>query len=268
MSSGSSPILPPATATTAAPARHPPAATRPVAQLPDRLAAVLLAGPALLTLVLVLHHPVLRGAHGAEEVAAAVAVLGPALRIMHGGVLVLFAMQVLGFYRFSARLGWDRAAVAAGFLAYAAGTALTAVPALLDGFVAPDLAAACLRAAQGASQGCGPADGAVFRLVVVVIQDFTKAGLIAMSAGTGAWALALLTGAADRGAAGMVERAAGVVGLLCAATPVVMVLRANVWLGPGNLAGFLAPQTVWTLFAATVVGRVGSGAPRTAGASA
>ncbi|GJG86327.1 hypothetical protein tb265_15080 [Gemmatimonadetes bacterium T265] len=260
----SSAPAPPLAPTAIPPTARPPAAIppddRPADRPADRLAAALLAGPALLTLVLVLHHPVLRGAHGAAGVAAGVAAISPALRLMHGGVLVLLAVQVLGFFRFSARMGWDRAAVAAGFLAYAAGTAVTAVPALLDGFVAPDLAAACLRAAQG----CGPADGAVFRLVAVVIQDFTKAGLMAMSAGTGAWALAVLAGAAGRGAARAVDRVAGVVGLVCAVTPVVGLLGADVWLGPGNLAGFLAPQTVWAVLAAAVVGRGGSGAPSTA----
>lgn len=245
------------------PSSYPPSASSPAR--PDRLAAALLAGAALLTLVLVLHHPVLHGRRGAADVAAGVTAIAPATRLVHGGLLVLLAAQALGFSRFCARLGWGRLTVAGGFLAYAAGALLMTIPALLDGFVTPDLAAACLRAAQG----CGAADGAAFRLVAVLIQDFTKAGLVAMAGATGAWALALVTGASGEGVGSReeIDRAAGIAGLLCAAAPVAVLFASDVYLRPGTLAGLLGAQVLWCLLAAAVMVRSRSGAPPPAGAA-
>ena len=243
---------------------------------PDATAAVLLAGPALLLLVLVLHHPVLPSGptvgRAAEGVAAGIVHLGPALASVHGAMLVLLAAQTLGYARFSARLGWGRLPVAAGFLAYAAGAGLAAVPALLDGFVTPVLAAACLRAAAAAAgavagaRECSAADGASLRLVAVVIQVFTKAGLLLLCAAAGAWGVALLRGAGDLPGAPAAHRtsrarrrAVGLLGIACAAVPAAVLVAAEVWLRPGNLAALLAAQSVWACAAATLL--AGSPAP-------
>ncbi len=236
----------PRTAVSSLPADRP-QVDRPAA---DHVAAALLAVPALLTLVLLLHHPALHGRHGVADVAAGVQAIAPMTRFVHGSIVAMFALQTLGFLRFSASLGWRRPAVGAAFLAYGAGVVLSVIPAMLDGFVAPDLAAACL----GTSAGCGPADGGAFRLVAVMIQAFTKVALVAMSAGTFGWACALL---ADAGAG---RRLAGAGGLVCAVVPVAILLRSDVYLRPGNLAGMFAAQVVWTLLAAAVV----AGRPRAA----
>jgi hypothetical protein len=210
------------------------------ARASDLAAAAFLAVPAVLSFVLILHHPFLRGAHGAEDLARAVAAAAPMDRFVHGGLVAMFGVQVLGFQLFSARLGWGRPAVAAGFIAYAAGALLVVIPSVLDGFVIPDLAGACL----ARPAGCGDVDEGVFRLVAVVIQDFSKAALVALSAGTIGWAIALLTGQ------GLPGRAVGAIGLVCAAAPIAILLLSNVRLQPGNLAGFIASQVVWSLLAA------------------
>ena len=226
-----------------------------------RFAAALLAGPALLTLVLVLHHPVVRSHDGTADFAAGVGEIATANRVVHGTLLVLLAVQAFGYYLFSDRLGWRRPAVAAGFLAHAAGVLLLGVPVLLDGFVAVDLAAACRRAAQG----CGPADGAIFRLVAVTIQVFTKAGLVVTSSAIAAWSLALWSGAVgpltSSGAPrpDRMLRGAGAIGLACAVVPVAVLVGVGGYLRPSTLAGPVAAQVVWALVAAVVVGRA---APR------
>ncbi|GJG89422.1 hypothetical protein tb265_46030 [Gemmatimonadetes bacterium T265] len=237
---------------------------RPDPHRSDATAAVLLAGPALLLLVLVLHHPVLpsgpAGGRPTEGVAAGIVRLGPALGVVHGALLALLAVQTLGYARFSARLGWHRLSVTAGFLAYVAGAGLAAVPALLDGFVTPALAAACLRAAGAGAHECGASDGASLRLVAVVIQVFTKAGLLLLCAAAGAWGVALLRGAGDVLGAHAAERssstrrrAVGLLGLACAAVPAAVLAGADVWLRPGNLAALLAAQSVWACAAATLL---------------
>ncbi|HEY0779286.1 MAG TPA: hypothetical protein VGD56_15070 [Gemmatirosa sp.] len=234
-----------------------PAGTRAAAPVrpADRRAAGLLATAALLSILIVLHHPTIQGRHGAADFAAGIAAIGPALRVVHGALLVLLGVQALGFFQLSARLGWNRLPVAAGFLAYAAGVMVLAIPALLDGFVAPDLAAACVRTVAGATAGaapaCGAADGATFRLVGTIVQDFTKAGFVAIAVATAAWAVALLAGAAEDAFA----RAAGAVGLLCAAAPIAFLLGTDVLLRPTTLAGFVAAQLVWSLVAAALLVR-------------
>jgi hypothetical protein len=235
-----------------------PAETPPARRL---FAAAMLAGPALLTLVLVLHHPVVRRQDGTADLAAGVAEIATANRVVHGTLFVLLAMQAIGYYLFSDRLGWRRPAVAVGFLAHAAGVLLLGVPLLLDGFVAVDLAAACRRAAEG----CGPAGGAALRLVAVTIQVFTKAGLVVTSGAIAAWSLALLTTTTGpgtpetRASTGAprrdgIARGAGVVGLVCAAVPVVL-LGVGGYLRPSTLAGPVAAQVVWALLAAAIMSR-------------
>ena len=210
----------------------------------DRLAAALLAVPALLSFVLILHHPALHGRHGVADVAAGIQAVARMDRIVHGGLIAMFALQTVGFFLFCGKLGWGRPAVAVGFLAYTAGVLLMVIPTTLDGFVTPDLAAACL----SAPQGCGGTGGGVFRLVAAMIQEFTKAALIVMSAGTCAWAAVLLFGT------GVVSRVAGAIGLLCAVAPVAVLLLSDIYLRPGNLAGMIAAQVVWSFVAAGVMG--------------
>lgn len=238
---------------------------------PDLVAATLLVGPALLTLVLVLHHPVLPpappGGRTVAETAADIVHLGPALGIVHGALLALLAAQTLGLQRFSARLGWGRLTVAAGFLAYVAGVLLLAIPALLDGFVTPAVAAACVRAAREAVRECGPADGATLRLVAVMIQVFTKAGLLLLSAAAGAWAVALLGGAGDVGGFGPAarRRAVGALGIVCAVAPALVLVGTALWLRPGTLAALLAAQSVWACAVGALMARAGT--PQAAPAS-
>lgn len=209
----------------------------------DVAAAGLLAVPAVLTLVLVMHHPVLRDGHDVASVVNGIGSLATMDRLVHGGLIVVLGIQTLGFYLFSAWLGWERPAVAAGFIGYAAGVLLMIVPATLDGFVTPDLAATCLTAPHG----CGATDASVFRLVAIMIQDFTKLALVVMAAGITGWSVALLGGKT------LPVRVGGIAGLVCAAVPVVILLSSSVTLKPGNLAGMIASQTVWSLLAAALL---------------
>ena len=87
---------------------------------------------------------------------------------------------MLGFHLFSARLGWERPPVAAAFMAYVAGVVFMVIAATLDGFVTPDLVAG---ACPPSSMTCANSDG-VFHLVSVLIQDFSKLGLVVMSVAT------------------------------------------------------------------------------------
>ena len=100
--------------------------------------------PAVLSLILVLHHPALHGVQGASEVAQEINGMAKLDGVVHGGLMLLYSMQAIGFYLFSSRLGWRRPAAVAGFMAYAASVLLLVIPATLDGFVMPDIIARCI----------------------------------------------------------------------------------------------------------------------------
>jgi hypothetical protein len=213
-------------------------------QVPDRtttrLGGGLLAFTALMTMVLVMHHPVLTARYGVTAFAAGVRPLAQMDRIVHGGLMAIFSVQALGFYIFSQSLGLRRPAVAAGFMAFVAGVVVMAVPTTLDGFVTPDLAEACAQT-QG---GCTAADASVLRLVATMIQNFTKVALVSMCLGTGAWSLALLS------SKGLLTRGIGIVGLICAAMPASVLFFSAVYLQPANLAKIIASEVIWTLVVA------------------
>ena len=205
--------------------------------------AVLLALTGLFTLALVLNHPVLAGRHDVKAVAVGIQALARVDRLVHGLLMVVLGLQAVGFCIFSARLGWRSPAAAAGFLAFAAGAVVMTIPATLDGFVTPDLAEACLKLPLG----CGAPDAGAFRLVAVMIQDFTKLALILMAAAAAAWGLALLA------RPGWLSRVAGLIGLACAAAPTWVLLTSAILLQPGNLAQIMGAQVVWSLAAAAVL---------------
>jgi hypothetical protein len=208
----------------------------------ESFAARLLMAAAVLSLVAVLHHPVLPPVHGAAETVQAIRSLAGMDRLVHGALIVLFALQTVGFYYFSAGLGFRRPVVMAGFVAYAAGALTMIIPATLDGFVTPDLVEECAIAAR-----CGDGQGALITLIAVAIQDFTKIALAATSIAILCWGAALI------GGAGRVQRVAGLVGLACALAPLTAFAVSRILLVPGNLAVIVAAQLVWNLAAATAM---------------
>jgi hypothetical protein len=208
-----------------------------------RLGGALLAVTALLSLAFVMHHPVVQAHNDIAAVAADVRSVARVDRIVHGGLMAIYGVQALGFYLFSRWLGFGRPAVAAGFLAFAAGVVVMIIPATLDGFVTPDIMEACLNAPGG----CAAADASMSRLVAIMIQDFTKIALVAVSLGGACWSLALLLGK------GVSNRIGGAVGFIFAGVPTFQLLFSAVYLQPGNLAGIILAQVLWSLTAASLM---------------
>jgi hypothetical protein len=209
----------------------------------QRFGAALLALTGLFTLALVMNHPTLGARHDIQAVAVGIQALARADRLVHGLLMLVLCLQAIGFYIFSARLGWRSPAVGAGFVAFAAGVVVMTIPATLDGFVTPDLAIACLKLPAG----CAAPDAGAFRLVAVMIQDFTKLALILMSAAALGWGLALVF------RRGWLNLLAGLIGVACAAVPAWVLLTSQVTLRPDNLAQVIAAQVVWSLVAAGVL---------------
>jgi len=114
-------------------------------------------------------------------------------------------------------------------------------PAMLDGFVIPDLASACI----ARTHGCDSTDVSVMTLVAIIIQNFTKVALVAIGLGIFCWSIALFT------RRDWVDRASGILGVPLAATPPFILLSSNIHLGPENLAAIIASQVAWSLIVAT-----------------
>jgi hypothetical protein len=207
-----------------------------------RSGGALLAVTSLLIVVMIMHHPVLTADHGMTAFAVDMRSAARMDQIVHGSLMAIYAVQTVGFYLFSARVGFRNPAAAAGFLAFLAGALVMMIPATLDGFVTPDLAAACIQA----QDGCTSSDASVLRLVGVMIQNFTKLALVLISVATACWSLPLLF---KKGSA----RFVAVIGLICAATPAFVVVFYAVDLRPGNLTEFVAAQVVWNLAVACMM---------------
>jgi len=208
----------------------------PFAARAERLCGALLALTAILTLVAILHHPSLAGRHDVRQTAEAMLPLASMDRLVHGALMLLIALQTFGFALFGRSLGFNRLAVAAGLAAFAAGAVLMVIPTTLDGFVTPDLAQACL----SAPERCANADAGAFRLVSIMIQDFTKVALILTAASTACWSSVLLTAGTG------LRRVAGLVGLLCAVVPAGVLVFSNVVLRPDSLLWIMGSQILWT----------------------
>ena len=152
----------------------------------NRRAALLAFVPALLSLVIVLHHPVL---HQADRQSAAtlsedISRIATANAAFHGVVLLLLSVQALGLYAVAERLGLSRLWVRAGVLFYGAATTLMFVPGIMDGFVTPLLGARC--ATDPSS--CASLSGSL-SFEWAAIQAFTKVALAmqALGCSAGPW---------------------------------------------------------------------------------
>jgi hypothetical protein len=208
----------------------------------DIVAGIALVLSAILSLIAILHHPTLATVQGAEEAARAIHSLAAMDKLVHGALMAIFSVQAIGFYYFSARLGFDRPAILAGFMAYALGTIILFIPTTLDGFVTPDLNDACM-----ASPNCGTLPSGVIGLIAIAIQDFTMISLVATSSATLSWSTALVR------FPGWMNRAAGCIGFACGVAPLAVFGFFSVYLRPDNLAAIVLAPLIWTLTAGALM---------------
>ena len=210
----------------------------------DRAAALLIFLPALLSLVIVLHHPVLHQAdrQSAAALSAGISRIATANAVFHGIILLLLSAQALGLYSFAERLGFSRLSVRAGAMLYGAATIIMFIPGIFDGFVTPLLGTMCANDPASCSGGLsGP-------LVIewAVIQAFTKVALALQALGLLCWSLTLM---AEKGR----RRWSGCVGTLIAIAPLVMLGAMTHSINPTRLAAIIMFEALWSMAAAIVL---------------
>lgn len=148
------------------------------AQPGDRIAGGLMAAAAILSIVVMAHHP-----SGGDNAALANGV--------HGALMIFSLMLLVGFYRFAVQEGFGRFSVIAGFVAYCAGSFGNLLAATVNGFAVPGLAA------RGAAKD-------VFAFAWELNQALAYEAVFAISAAFVLWGLSLVRrGSPVVGAAGL-----------------------------------------------------------------
>jgi hypothetical protein len=198
-------------------------------------------GGAILSLVVLAHHPTVAGAVGADAMAK-ISDLSASNRLVHGGLIVVVtafwaAMANLGYY-----LGTAKPSVRIGMQLYAMGSFAMILAMLFDGFVISDF----VSTVASGSTDAGSAAFIVLKFCSVIIQILTKFGLIATVAGIAFYSATLFRGA------GFV-RAAGAIGLLSGVATLVSVMLMGVRLNPHTLLLIFGTQALWYLLIAIVV---------------
>jgi hypothetical protein len=159
--------------------------------------------------------------------------------VVHGGFIVVLAVELFCYALFSARMKASAAATA-GLIAFGAGAAFLSASMLLDGLVTPAIAAKYLAAPNKIEFA-----KSLFVLVGTMIRFLMPIGLAFQSAAVAAWGLALFNSRTSRiaGAFGIVVG----LGLLAAFGATASAMN------PMVLMGAIAVLALWAAVAGAVM---------------
>ena len=211
-----------------------------------RRAALAIASTTGLVLFALSHHPVASKASSVHESLAQLVSLQLLDGLVHGVLIVMLAMLAGGFAVFSALLGRRRAPVIVAMVAYGLGCCVVVGAMLLDGFAVPQLA----RQFVGAPQSEADVIHVVLRVIGIVIQVLTKAGLLAMCAAFLAWSYALASAPVLPW-----SRWCAALGVAAGLFPGLYILVADLRLTPVSLMAIFGVHSVWNLGVAAILVR-------------
>ncbi len=203
---------------------------------PARAAGILSIATGIATVGLLASHPG-GDAHTFADVLKDEAANRTMDAIVHGGFVVVLALQAICYATLSARIG--RAAIG-GLVFFAFGAAFLSASMVLDGLVTPALAVKYLAAPQKIEFA-----KSLFALVGTLIGLLMPIGLAFQSAAVGAWGVALMTSG--------VSRIAGVIGLALGAAAFVALAATAGTMNPLVLMGVLAVTAIWAVVAGFVL---------------
>jgi hypothetical protein len=196
---------------------------------------------AILSLVVIAHHPTVSGAVGADEMAKIVDI-SAAARFVHGGLIVIVTAFWVAMLNLSQYLGAARTSVRTGMQLYSMGSFAMILAMLFDGFVVPDFVSAV---APGATNAVATAF-IVLKFCSATIQILTKFGFIAAAVGIASYSARLFRGT------GFV-RLTGATGFLGVVATLVPVMLMGVRLSPHTLGLIFGVQALWYLLISIVV---------------
>lgn len=189
----------------------------------SRVAAFGIVGMVALIVLALFHHPVLGGDGDARAEMAQLAAMD---NLVHGALIVLLAVLASALAVLSHALS-ERAGA---LHVYRLGCMLLGVAMLLDGFVTPQLVGA----------------DSVLRAIGVIIQTFSKAGLIAHCAAMLLWSYS----------AWRRMRSFAIVGAVAAVLPAASILFGSLRLTPHTLLMVFGIHAIWYLSVAWVLYRL------------
>lgn len=207
----------------------------------DRVVASAIAFVVLLMLVMVMHHPVARHTD-ATELVTGIARQTSSDRWVHGTLAAAMTVMTSLMLGFAGRLGLSRPHVLLGAVASGLALVLICQAVLLDGFVAPALAAPCVLAGGQ----CAHDAQSLLGFGALQIEYLTRLGLFALASATGLWAGDLVF-RKDH------ARVEGALGLTSAAVQFGILIMGSGRLNPHSLALVVAAQAVWYLSVASVI---------------
>jgi hypothetical protein len=159
--------------------------------------------------------------------------------VVHGGFIVVMAIELFCYALFSARLKASAAATA-GLVFFGVGAAFLSASMLLDGLVTPALAAKYLAAPNKIEFA-----KALFVLVGTLIRFLMPIGLAFQSAAVAAWGLALFTS--------RTSRIAGVFGVVVGLLLLAAFSATASALNPMVLMGAIGVLAIWAAVAGVVM---------------
>jgi uncharacterized membrane protein len=227
----------------------------PISDRTRRIAAVAIAATALLVMVALFHHPVASHHEQARDTHAQIAQLASADNLVHGALTAMLVVLAGALAVFGAALGARRPALSAALGAYGLGCGLLGVAMLFDGFVIPRLAA------QFVSGDVAAADTGLLIMGAtgVIIQVFSKAGLLVQCVAMLTWSYAAATSTQTLPGA----RWFAGVGALAALLPAAAILWSDLTLTRQSLMVIFAAHAVWYFAAAWLLYRSASGRRQT-----
>jgi hypothetical protein len=190
---------------------------------------------------------VLDHAVDARDVQAQIVHFTSSNQLVHGALTAMLVVLASALTIFGGALGARRPALSAAIAAYCLGCLLLGVAMLFDGFVVPGLARQFVSASVRETE----LGLLIMRSAGVVIQVFSKAGVIAQGAAMLIWSYAALT---SRRPSPGVRWFAGV-GLLAGGLPAALVLATYLQLAPRSLMAIFAAHAAWYLGAAWLLYR-------------
>ena len=204
--------------------------------VPTRAAGILSIATGIATVALLANHPG-GDAHTFADVLKDEAANRTMDAIVHGGFVVVLALQAICYATLSARIG--RGAIA-GLVFFAFGAAFLSASMVLDGLVTPALAVKYLAAPEKIEFA-----KSLFALVGTLIGLLMPIGLAFQSAAAGAWGVALMTSG--------ISRIAGVIGLALGGAAFVALAATAGTMNPLVLMGVLAVTALWAVVAGFVL---------------
>lgn len=161
--------------------------------------------------------------------------------IVHGGFIVVLALQMVCYAVLSGRLGWQRPVTIAGVVFFAMGVAFFSASLLLDGLVTPAIAARYLAKPDKIESA-----RVLLVLLGTLVSFLMPIALAFQSAAIAAWGWALNASGA---------RGAGLTGLALGGLMIAAVIASFALGNPMALMGAIVAAAVWAFVSGTTMMR-------------